>query len=63
MSLSEWLQKQKEHEQARETLRQEQTNNDIYLEKIYYSKLYRDNPKEIERLGIGRGNAHDVTAN
>ncbi len=63
MSLSEWLHKQKEHEQARETLRQEQTNNDIYLEKIYYSELFRDNPKEIERLGIGRGNAHDVTAN
>ncbi len=35
----------------------------MYLEKIYYSKLYRDNQKEIERLGIGRGNAHDVTAN
>jgi hypothetical protein len=35
----------------------------MYLEKIYYSKFYRDKPKEIERLGIGRGNAHDVTAN
>jgi len=33
------------------------------MEKIYYSRLYRDLPKEIERLGIGRGNAHDLTAN
>ena len=37
--------------------------SDVYLEKIYYTKLYRDQPQEIERLGIGRGNAHDVTAN
>jgi|LauGreDrversion4_2_1035121.scaffolds.fasta_scaffold155430_2 hypothetical protein len=44
-------------------LRQEQTNNDIYLEKIYFTKLYRDKPQEIEKLGIGRGNAHDLTAN
>ncbi len=35
----------------------------MYLEKIYYARLFRDNQKEIERLGIGRGNAHDVTAN
>ncbi len=63
MSLSEWLQKQKEHEEARETMRQEQTSNDMYLEKIYLQKLFRDQPKEIEKLGIGRGNAHDVTAN
>ena len=61
--MTEWLEKQKEHEAARETLRQEQNQGDIYLEKIYYSRLYRDQPKEIERLGIGRGNAHDVTAN
>jgi hypothetical protein len=63
MSLIEWLQKQKEHEEAREMTRQEQTSNDMYLEKIYLQKLFRDQPKEIEKLGIGRGNAHDVTAN
>lgn len=63
MSLAEFLQKQKEHEEARETLKQEQVTSDVYLEKIYYTKLFRDKPQEIERLGIGRGNAHDVTAN
>lgn len=63
MSLVEWLEKQKEHEAAREMLRQEQTSGDIYMEKIFFSKLYRDQPKEIERLGIGLGNSHDVTAN
>ena len=44
-------------------LRQEQTHSDIYLDKIYLAKLYRDKPQEIEKLGIGRGNAHDLTAN
>jgi len=44
-------------------LRQEQSGSDIYIEKIYFSKLYRDKPQEMERLGFYRGNAHDVTAN
>ena len=35
----------------------------MYLEKIYFNKVYRDNPKEMERLGFYRGNSDDVTAN
>ena len=44
-------------------IKAEQNLSDSYLEKIHFSRMFRDKPEEIERLGIGRGNAHDVTAN
>ena len=63
MTLNEFIEMQRKHELAREDLKKEQTEADMYLEKIHLNKVYRDNPKEMERLGYYRGNAHDVTAN
>lgn len=61
MTLAEFIQKQKEHEEARETLRQEQTYLDDYLNHIHLIKQYRDDP--VMRSILNQGNAEALTAN
>ena len=61
MTLAEFIEMMKEHAEARETLRQEQQHQDNYLNQIYLTKLYRNDPKM--RTILNRGSADDVTAN
>ena len=57
-----FLEKQEEHKLAREMVRQEQ-QQDPYLEKLFLQKLYRGDQAALDRLGLKKNCAEDLTAN
>ena len=57
----EFIEAQKEHEAAREMMREEQGMQDNYLNQLYLTKLYRNDPKKSALLN--KGSADDLTAN
>lgn len=58
----EFLEKQEEHKLAREMVRQEQ-QQDPYLEKLFLQKLYRGDQAALDKLGLKKNSAEDLTAN
>ena len=62
MTMIAFLEKQEEHKLAREMVRQEQ-QQDPYLEKLFLQKLYRGDQAALDRLGLKKNCAEDLTAN
>jgi ribosome assembly protein 1 len=62
MTLAEFLEKQEELKDAREMLRKEQ-QMDMYIEKLFLAKLYRDDQVSLDKLGFKKNCAEDKTAN
>lgn len=58
----EFLEKQEEHKRAREMVRQEQVA-DPYVEKLFQQKLYRGDQAALDKLGLKKNCAEDMTAN
>ena len=58
----EFIEKQEEHKRAREMVRQEQ-QTDPYLEKLFLEKLYRGDQASLDKLGMKKNCAEDMTAN
>ena len=62
LTMIEFLEKQEEHKRAREMVKQEQ-QADPYLEKLFLSKLYRGDQASLDKLGLKKNCAEDLTAN
>ena len=60
--MTEWLEKQEELKNAREMFKKEE-KMDMYLEKLFLAKLYRDDQKSLDKLGLKKNCAEDKTAN
>lgn len=62
MTMVEFLEKQEEHKRAREMVKQEQ-QADPYLDKLFLQKLYRGDQASLDKLGLKKNCAEDMTAN
>lgn len=62
LSLAEFIAKQEEMELARDTLKKEQ-QMDMYIEKIFLLKIYRNDQKALDKIGFKKNCAEDLTAN
>ena len=62
LTMAEWIEKQEELRNAREMFKKEE-KMDMYLEKLFLAKLYRDDQKSLDRLGLKQNCAEDKTSN
>lgn len=58
----QFIEKQEAERIAKEELRKEQ-GTDMYIEKIVLNKIYRDDQKSLDKMGLKKNCAEDLTAN